>query len=180
MGTALLLEDAYARHSRPLTILVRPEQRSEVRIIVITVAPEWSSCAQRQQIAHSSFNDSTAPKRRILVADDNANVAESLAMLLRLLDHEVMTVYTGQSALAAAATFLPQVVFLDIGMPEMDGCDVAKRLREMPELSGTVLIALTGWGGEQDRRRAEEAGFDHYLLKPTETSVIVQLLAGLS
>jgi PleD family two-component response regulator len=126
-----------------LTILVKPEQRSEAREIVNTVTPEWSSCAQRQQIAHSSLNDSTAPTRRILVADDNAGVAECLAMLLRLLDHQVMTVYTGRGALAAAATFLPQIVFLDIGMPEMDGYVVAKRLREMPELSGTVLVALT-------------------------------------
>jgi CheY-like chemotaxis protein len=144
------------------------------------VAPEWSSCAQRQQIAHSSINESTAPTRRILVVDDNADVAESLAMLVRLFNHQVMTIYTGRGALAAAVTFLPQIVFLDIGMPEMDGCDVAKRLREIPELSGTVLVALTGWGGEPNHRRAKEAGFDHYLLKPTEPSTIMQILAGLS
>jgi CheY-like chemotaxis protein len=148
--------------------------------MVIPVAPESSSCAQRQQIAHGSINDSTAPTRRILVADDNADAAESMAMLLRLLNHQVMTVYTGRGALAAAVTFLPQIVFLDIGMPEMDGFDVARRLREIPELSGTVLVALTGWAREQDHRRAQEAGFDHYLLKPTEASTIVQFLAGLS
>jgi CheY-like chemotaxis protein len=163
-----------------LAILVRPEQGSEARTIVIPVAPQWSSCAQRQPIAHSSINDFTAPTRRILVADDNADVAESLAMLLRLLNHQVMTVYTGRGALAAAATFLPQIVFLDIGLPEMDGFDVARSLRGIPELSDTVLVALTGWGGEQNHRRAEEAGFDHYLLKPTEASTIVQILAGLS
>jgi CheY-like chemotaxis protein len=129
---------------------------------------------------HNSINDSTAPTRRILVVDDNADVAESLAMLLRFLNHQVMTVYNGRGALAAAATFLPQIIFLDIGMPEMDGCAVAKRLREIPELSGTVLVALTGWGGEQAYHRAEEAGFDHYLLKPTEASTIVQILAALS
>jgi CheY-like chemotaxis protein len=164
----------------PLAFPVKPEQRSEVRILVITVTPEWSSCATRQQIAHTSINDSTAPTRRILVADDNPGVAECLAMLLRLLDHQVMTVSTGQDALAAAATFLPKIVFLDIAMPEMDGYEVARRLREIPELSGTLIVALTGWGGEQDRRRAQEAGFNHYLLKPIEASTIVQLLAGQS
>ena len=147
--------------------------------MVIPVAPESSSCAQRQQIAHSSINDSTAPTRRILVADDNAGVAECLAMLLRLLDHEVMTACSGRGALAAAATFLPQIIFLDIAMPEMDGYEVAKRLREMPKLSGTILIALTGWGGEQDIRRAKEAGFDRHFLKPVEVTAIQELLAQL-
>jgi CheY-like chemotaxis protein len=125
------------------------------------------------------MNESAPPRRRILVVDDYPDVADSLALLLRLLGHQVLSVYTGPGALAAAATFLPQVIFLDIGLPGMSGYEVARRLREMPEVSSAVLVAVSGWGQEEDRRQAKEAGFDHHFLKPTEASAIEQFLAGL-
>jgi CheY-like chemotaxis protein len=127
----------------------------------------------------SHMNEAKVPSRRVLVVDDCAEAADCLAIFLRLFGHQVMTSYTGPGTLAAAATFRPQIIFLDIGMPKQDGYDVAKRLREIPELSSTVIVALTGWGREEDRRRAKEAGFDHHLLKPTEPSAIETLLAGL-
>jgi two-component system CheB/CheR fusion protein len=117
--------------------------------------------------------------RRILVVDDHTDSAESLAILLRLMGHEVMTCYDGPAALAAAATFLPQIAFLDIAMPRMSGYEVAKRLREIPELQSTVLVALSGWGREEDRLRAQEAGFAHHFIKPTEPSSLKQFLADL-
>jgi CheY-like chemotaxis protein len=124
------------------------------------------------------MNEAKAPSRRVLVVDDYADAADSLAMLLHLLGHQVMTAYTAPGTLAAAETFRPQFIFLDSGSRQ-NGYDVAKRLREMPELSSTVIVALSGWGREEDRRRSKEAGFDHYFVKPAEPSAIEKLLAGL-
>jgi CheY-like chemotaxis protein len=129
--------------------------------------------------AESPMNESEAPSRRILVVDDYADAANCLARLLRVLGHQVLSAYTGPGTLAAARQFLPHVIFLDIGMPEMSGYDVAKQLREIPELSSTVIVALTGWGREEDRRLAKEAGFDHHLLKPAGPSDLQQILEGL-
>jgi two-component system CheB/CheR fusion protein len=119
------------------------------------------------------------PQRRILVVDDNRDAAASLAMLLGLLGNETRLAHDGPGALEAAHLFKPEVVFLDIGLPGMDGYEVARRLRERPELAGTVLAALTGWGQEEDRRRAQEAGFDHHLTKPADPAALQQLLAAL-
>jgi CheY-like chemotaxis protein len=102
----------------------------------------------------------------VLVTDDNAEGAEALAILLRLVGHDVEIALSGQQTLEMTRTFRPDVMFLDIGMPGMDGFETARRLRLMPELDGTVLIALTGYGQESDRRRAFETGFDDFLVKP--------------
>jgi PAS domain S-box-containing protein len=106
--------------------------------------------------------------RRILVVDDNRDAADSLSLLLRLDGHEVTVAYDGKGALAAAPACRPDVVFLDLGMPGMDGYEVCRRLRQMPELNGVRLVALTGWGQEGDRRRSAEAGFDHHVVKPAD------------
>jgi PAS domain S-box-containing protein len=119
------------------------------------------------------------PPRRILVVDDNVDAAESLAMILRLEGQEVRVAHDGPSALEAAPVYRPEVVFLDIGMPGMDGYEVARRLRQVPGLEGTVLIALTGWGQDQDRRRSQEAGFDRHLLKPVERRSLAEVLGTL-
>ena len=100
----------------------------------------------------------------------------SLAKLLRLQGHDVEVAHDGLSALETAKTHLPALIFLDIGMPGMDGHEVAERLRKIPGLEGTVLAALTGWDQQEDRRRTAEAGFDHHLLKPLEPKVLVELL----
>jgi two-component system CheB/CheR fusion protein len=116
------------------------------------------------------------PRRRILVVDDNADAAESLAMLLRLEGQEVRVAHDGPSALEAARDYRPEIAFLDIGMPGLDGYEVARRLRQEPGLEKVVLVALTGWGQEEDRRRSREAGFDRHFIKPVEPDVLHRFL----
>ena len=114
--------------------------------------------------------------RRILVVDDNKDAADSLASLLRLQGHDVQVAYDGAAAVAAASARQPQVVFLDIGMPGMNGYETATRLRAIPAMKGARLVALTGWGQEGDRRRSAAAGFDHHLVKPPDWSALSQIL----
>jgi signal transduction histidine kinase len=127
----------------------------------------------------SSFvlRPSSLRSRRVLVVDDNLDAAESLAMLLKVEGHEVRTASDGPAALDVAATFRPEVVFLDLGLPRMDGYEVARRLRAQPNAAGVLLVALTGYGQEEDRRRSEEAGFDAHLIKPADPEAVQQLLA---
>jgi PAS domain S-box-containing protein len=115
--------------------------------------------------------------QRILVVDDNVDAAESLAVLLRLEGHEVRLVPDGPGALAAAQAESPNVVILDLGMPGMDGFEVARRLRALPGTKSTLLVAITGWAREEDRRRCYEAGFDGHLPKPVEWDDLRQFLA---
>jgi PAS domain S-box-containing protein len=119
------------------------------------------------------------PKCRILVADDLRDSADSLAMMLRLAGHDTQTAHDGLEAVQAAATFRPDVVVLDIGMPKMNGYEAARHIRQQPWGKHMVLVALTGWGQEEDKRRAMEAGFDHHLTKPVEPVALEKLLAGL-
>ena len=115
--------------------------------------------------------------RRVLVVDDNVDGAESLARVLQICGHETRTAHSGPEALDAARPFKPEVVFLDIGLPGMNGYEVAKRLRGEPSLSGAVLVALTGWGSEDNKRQSREAGFDFHLTKPVEVTAIESILA---
>jgi PAS domain S-box-containing protein len=117
------------------------------------------------------------PSRRILVVDDNEDAAESLAQFLRMKGQEVRTAYRGPAALEAAGAFLPEVVLLDIGMPGMDGYEVARRLRRESGLEKILLVALTGYGREEDRRRSREAAIDHHLVKPVDPEALGTLLA---
>jgi CheY-like chemotaxis protein/two-component sensor histidine kinase len=123
--------------------------------------------------------EATYPGRRVLVVDDNVDGAESLATILRYSGHEVWVVHSGPAALELVKTYRPEMIFLDIGMPGMDGYEVARRLRQQMGLEGAVLVALTGWGSQEDRRLSTEAGFDHPLVKPSDPAAIVSLLAGL-
>ena len=116
------------------------------------------------------------PFGRVLVVDDNRDAAESLGTLLEILGSEVRVVHDGPAALEVIGTFPPSLVLLDIGMPGMDGCEVAHRVRSRSDLSGVTLVAVTGWGQEEDRRRSREAGFDHHLVKPVELEAIRRLL----
>ncbi len=119
-----------------------------------------------------------APACRVLVVDDNVDAADSLGMLLRLAGQEVRVAYDGPTALALAPEFRPQVVVLDLGMPSMDGFAVARRLREQPGFRDALLVALTGWGNEEDKRRTREAGFDHHMVKPADPAALQALLAS--
>lgn len=120
-----------------------------------------------------------AVQHRILVVDDNRDSADSLGMLLQVLGADVQVVYGGASALAALDSYRPSVVFLDIGMPEMDGYQVASRMRQLPPGRSTTLIALTGWGQKDDLRRSREAGFDCHLVKPVDAGALEALLGSL-
>ncbi len=121
-----------------------------------------------------------AARRRILVVDDNADAAESLAYLLSISGHEKRRAHDGLAAVATAETFHPDVVFLDIGMPSLDGHETARRIRQQPWGKEIVLVALTGWGQAEDRRRSKEAGFDHHLVKPADPDAVQKLIASLS
>ena len=100
------------------------------------------------------------------MVDDNVDAAQSLGLLLEESGHDVRTAYDGPTALEVALDFRPNVVLLDIGLPGIDGFEVAKRLRQQPDLSSVVLVAMTGYGQESDRQRSQEAGFNHHLVKP--------------
>jgi CheY-like chemotaxis protein len=109
-----------------------------------------------------------AEPRRVLVADDNVDSAETLAMLLQSLGNEVRTVHDGLKAVEESEAFRPDVALLDIGMPGLDGYEAARLIRARPWGAGVLLIALTGWGEDDDIRRSREAGFDRHLLKPID------------
>lgn len=114
---------------------------------------------------------------RVLVVDDNVDGAESLSMMLELLGHEVRCVHDGASAIAEASEWVPDVALLDIGLPDLTGYEVARRLRAEHRLVGLMLIAVTGWGSEDDQRRSAEAGIDHHLTKPVNAQALERLLA---
>lgn len=119
----------------------------------------------------------TGSSLRILVVDDNKDSAESLAILLRASGHDVRTAHDGATAVKTAIDFRPNVVLLDIGLPRMDGYEVARKMRQQSVLKNVVLVALTGYGQESDRKRSQEAGFDHHLLKPADYETVLQILA---
>src|SRR5262249_55472403 len=118
-------------------------------------------------------------KHRILVVDDNRDSAESLAMLLQLTGNETHTAYDGAEAVEVAAKHRPDVILLDIGLPKLNGYDACRRIREQPWAKNVLLIALTGWGQEEDKRQAQEAGFNFHLVKPVDHAALEKLLAGL-
>jgi PAS domain S-box-containing protein len=115
--------------------------------------------------------------RRILIVDDLKDSADSLARLMRLRGQEVTTAYDGEEALKVAEAMRPEVILLDIGMPKMSGYDVCRQLRQRPWAKDVLVIAVTGWGQEEDRRRTEEAGFDHHLIKPVDPAALMKLIS---
>ena len=129
-------------------------------------------------VTSTDIPEPTGPELRVLVVDDNVDAAESVALLLEAAGHQVRMANDGLVALKAAAEFLRQVVLLDLGLPGLDGFEVAKRLRQLPALSGVVLIAVTGYGQDSDRERSQESGFDHHLVKPADFKQVRQILAG--
>jgi len=121
-----------------------------------------------------------ASKRRVLVVDDYADAAATLALLLREAGHEVETADCGAKALQLSAGFLPQAVVLDIGLPDLDGYEVAQRLRHRPETRHALLVAVSGYGRADDRKRSQAAGFDHHLLKPVDLQALCALLESVA
>ena len=122
----------------------------------------------------------TTPQRfRILVVDDNHDSALSLAMMLSIMGHETRTAHDGESAVSTAESFLPEVVLLDIGLPKLNGYEVAQRIRENDWGQSMFLIAVTGWGQEEDRQRSSEVGLNVHMVKPVEPAALERLLAEL-
>ena len=138
-----------------------------VRLPLAPLAPEPASVPPAQL---------NASRCRVLVVDDNVDAADSLAALLKILGHDAVTAYDGVSAIAAATAIVPDVIILDIGMPGLNGYETATRIREQPWGKAVRLIALTGWGQEQDRHKSFAAGFDGHLVKPTDPATLTQML----
>jgi PAS domain S-box-containing protein len=141
-----------------------------VRLPVSGAGPEQESGSAGEREARS------APGRRILVAEDNRDTADSLAAVLRLAGHEVHVTQDGLEAVKAAGWFRPDVALLDIGMPRLNGYEAARRIREQPGGKLVTLVAITGWGQEEDKRQAAEAGFDRHLTKPVDPRALEQIL----
>ncbi len=134
-------------------------------------------------VAHEPTTEQPATGRvplKVLVVDDNRDAAESSAALLSLNDHQVRMAFDGEHAIEIASTFHPDVLLLDIGLPDMSGYQVAARIRGMPWAATAVLIAITGWGQDEDKRRAVEAGFDHHMTKPISGEALESVLNSLA
>ena len=128
--------------------------------------------------ARAEGQPSPGRERRVLVVDDNADIVETTTLLLAMSGHQVRSAKDGLQALQVATAFRPDVVLLDIGLPLMDGYEVARRLRLEPATTGALLVALTGYGQEGDRQRGREAGFDAHLLKPVDPQALARMIAG--
>jgi len=151
-----------------------PGKGSEFRVRLPALPP------QRPEPAESPPEPEPAKGRtlRILVVEDELVVAKMFVMLLELWGHTVQAVHDGIAALAVGQTFRPEVVLCDIGLPGMDGYELARQLRQQEGLNKSVLIAITGYGQEEDLRRAQEAGFDHHLIKPVDPAALAKLLTS--
>jgi CheY-like chemotaxis protein len=114
---------------------------------------------------------------RVLIVDDNQDAAESIALFLQLEGHEVKSVHDPMAALSCVPVFMPQVVLLDIGLPMLDGYEVARRMRQMPATRDALIVAVSGYGQAEDKQRAMEAGFDDHFIKPTDPHRLVDLIA---
>jgi signal transduction histidine kinase/HPt (histidine-containing phosphotransfer) domain-containing protein len=141
------------------------------------VSPEQPGSAAACAIPAGVRGNALGPpsRSRVLVVDDNYDSAKSMALLLREMGHEVQMAFDGFEGVRAVSAFDPQIVFLDIGMPELDGYEAARRIRGLPRAQPITLVALTGYGQPDDRRRSREAGFDHYLVKPVERNDLDEL-----
>ena len=139
--------------------------------IVVDSSTPQESVDEAEHSVRSSF--------RILVVDDNRDGADSLAEMLKMVGNDTRTAYDGQAGVDAAGEFRPDVILLDIGLPKLNGYEACRRIRNEPWGAGVVLIALTGWGQDEDRRRSHEAGFDRHLVKPVDPQALMKLLARL-
>ncbi len=145
-----------------------------LRLPLMNAATEADAAPQREPASRARL-----VRRRVLVVDDNRDAADSLAMILEMLGHEARAVYDGIDAIEAARTFLPDVVLLDIGLPRLNGYDAARRIGAEAWSRDMVLVALTGWGQQEDRDRARHAGFQGHLIKPVDQAALDALLAEL-
>jgi signal transduction histidine kinase/CheY-like chemotaxis protein len=149
---------------------------SEFTVLFPRGASPVAPSAEPSPAARAPAPVAAADSLRLMVVDDNRDAAESLAMLLQLKGHHVITANNGPAALRQVARETPDIIFLDLGMPDMDGFEVAHRLRMLIKGRQPALVALTGWGGEDDQRRSRDAGFDRHLTKPVSMEALEQAL----
>ncbi|AXK72782.1 response regulator [Lysobacter sp. TY2-98] len=159
------------------TVAVASEGRGHGAEFVVTLPVARASAFEAVAPAPARERDASEPAR-VLVVDDNVDAAESMGMVLDLLGIEHRVVFDGAAALAAMAEFRPDIVLLDIGMPGMDGCEVARRVRADSAYDGVRLVALTGWSQAQDRERTRAAGFDQHLSKPVDIGALQELVGA--
>ena len=148
-------------------------------VVRLPISEEILEEGEQLEKEKHALERSSPSGRQLLVVDDNQDAANSLATLLRLQGHEVRVAYSGVAAIEMTKSYFPTMVFLDIGMPAMDGLEVARRLKQQPGFENVVLVALTGWGQQEDRKRTAEAGFLHHLVKPLEPKIVERLLTDL-
>jgi signal transduction histidine kinase len=159
-GTVYAFSDGPGRGARFTVRLPRAE------------GPVTSPVAAPPPVAHNRG-------QRVLVVDDNTDAAASLALLLEMEDYEVCTAADGEEAIEQARTFGPQIIFMDLAMPRLDGLEAARRIRALPQGEHVRIVALTGWGQEADRQRTRDAGMDHHLIKPVSLDALQTVLRGL-
>jgi CheY-like chemotaxis protein len=152
------------------------ERRTRQGVAFTVRLPGASSAAAPALLRRATGNGHAMPNKRILLADDNRDAAESLAIILRLEGHEVELAHDGVAALRAFARHRPDVALLDIGMPKTSGYEVARQIRANPEGARVLLIAITGWAQDSDKAQSRAAGFDHHLTKPVEPEMLIELL----
>jgi CheY-like chemotaxis protein len=146
-------------------------------VVSLPVCPPGAMSLKTQPLPTEIAAEPTGTTLRVLVVDDNVSAATILEMLVLQSGHLARVAHTGPAALAAAVDYRPDVVLLDIGLPELDGIEVARRIRQEPLLHDIVLVAITGYGQESDRLHSQEAGFDHHLVKPADFERVRQILA---
>jgi PAS domain S-box-containing protein len=179
LGIGLTLVNRLVKmHSGTIEAQSKGSGQGSEFIVRLPLAPVLSEIPWTEEKPYGELRiDQKAKSRRILVVDDNIDSAESLGLLLRTMGHEVQTAHDGPSALKTAKSFRPEVVLMDIGLPGMSGHDVGRKLRDMSETKDSLLIAQTGWGQDEDRRRSTEAGFDFHFVKPVDPQALQELLA---
>jgi CheY-like chemotaxis protein len=172
------------RETQSATLVRSVRDLRHAPIDVTHSQPQSDSALRRDmpRVLATKYGDSgqlTASALRILVVDDNRDSAISLAILLGLVGHETTTAFDGEEGLETAQLFQPDVVLLDIGMPKLNGYEVCRALRALPRERRLVIVALTGWGQEEDRRKSVEAGFDAHLVKPVDPDALQRTLRQL-
>jgi PAS domain S-box-containing protein len=170
-----LVRGIVALHGGSVTARSEGPGRGSEFAVRLPLAAAASSTVSAIPRAHANDEESV---RRVLVVDDNADAALMLATFLEMSGHQTSVVHTGHDAVAAAARFNPDVLLLDIGLPDINGYEVARKVRAMPAVASVTLVAVTGWGQADDLQRAREAGFDFHLVKPADPEALLRLLAA--
>ncbi|MGE0158477.1 MAG: PAS domain S-box protein [Gemmatimonadales bacterium] len=180
LGIGLALVKGLVERHRG-TVVAHSEGPGKGSEFVVTLPAASSTAAAAQRSASARRQTGAVDRsRRLLVVDDNVDAAESMAIVLRMEGYEVRTAHDGEAAIEMASDYRPHMMLLDLGMPKVNGYDVARRIRSESWGRDVVLVACTGWGQPEDRRRSKTAGFDHHLVKPVSPESVIDLVATLA